>query len=161
MSCQGRRGRKRDAEEREEREESVEAEAAGWLVTPRCCREWRSQSVPLVHRIPDEKPSRRTLILEGRAWTHPQAPSQRGFNPGDPRNNHPTLVHPFACRSLLRTGSSTVWPERDVCRSFLPFSPAIAPGLYLPLLSLSHSLSLVLSLAQPPFSYYPRGTRQF
>lgn len=23
----------------------------------------------------DEKPSRRTLILEGRAWTHPQVPS--------------------------------------------------------------------------------------
>ncbi|KYN36462.1 hypothetical protein ALC56_09423 [Trachymyrmex septentrionalis] len=67
---------------------------------------------------PNEKPSRRTLILEG--LDAPSSTLQRGFNPGDPRNNHPALVHPFACRSLLRMVPSTVWPERDNSASLTP-----------------------------------------
>jgi len=109
--------------------------ASGWLVTPPCAggggrsRCWKV--------APDEKPSRRTLILEG--LDAPSSTLQRGFNPGDPRNNHPALVHPFACRSLLRMVPSTVWPERDVCRSFFPFFLTNT-------MSFSSFLSLSLSL---------------
>lgn len=47
---------------------------------------------------------------------------QRGFNPGEPRNNHLPAIHPFACRSLLLLESSAVWPGINVSRSpFLGF----------------------------------------
>ncbi|KYN16414.1 hypothetical protein ALC57_11284, partial [Trachymyrmex cornetzi] len=100
---------------RRRRDEGASA-ASGWLVTPPCAggggrsRCWKV--------APDEKPSRRTLILEG--LDAPSSTLQRGFNPGDPRNNHPALVHPFACRSLLRMVPSTVWPERDNSASLTP-----------------------------------------
>ncbi|TGZ57910.1 Uncharacterized protein DBV15_07598 [Temnothorax longispinosus] len=90
--------------------------ALGWLVTPPCAGSGgRSRCWKVV---PDEKPSRRTLILEG--LDAPSSTLQRGFNPRDPRNNHPALVHPFACRSLLRMVPSTVWPERDNSTSLTP-----------------------------------------
>lgn len=128
--------------------------ALGWLVTPPCAGSGgRSRCWKVV---PDEKPSRRTLILEG--LDAPSSTLQRGFNPRDPRNNHPALVHPFACRNLLRMVPSTVWPERDVCRSFFPFFPTNT-------MSFSSSLFLFIflsrSLIRSSFSYYPRRTRQF
>lgn len=47
---------------------------------------------------------------------------QRGFNPGEPRNNHLPAIHPFASRSLLLLESSAVWSGINVCRSpFLGF----------------------------------------
>lgn len=114
----------------------------GWLVTPPCTGSGgRSQCWKVV---PDEKPSRRTLILEG--LDAPSSTLQRGFNPRDPRNNHPALVHPFACRSLLRMVPSTVWPERDVCRSFFPFFPTNTMS-FSSTLSFSLSLSLRLSFS--------------
>ncbi|KOC66600.1 hypothetical protein WH47_08993, partial [Habropoda laboriosa] len=42
---------------------------------------------------------------------------QRGFNPGEPRNNHLPAIHPFASRSLLLLESFAVWPGINVCRS--------------------------------------------
>lgn len=114
----------------------------GWLVTSPCAGSGGCSRCWKV--VPDEKPSRRTLILEG--LDAPSSTLQRGFNPGDPRNNHPTLVHPFACRSHLRmVVPSTVWPERDVCRSFFPFFPTntMSFSLFLFLCSLSLVLLFV------------------
>jgi len=96
---------------------------------------------------PDEKRSRRTLILEGRAWTHPRAPSNADSIP----QIHEIIIrrwfHPFACRSLLRMGPSTVWPERDACRSFSPFFTITQPPLFSLFLSSSCCSSLSLSLS--------------
>lgn len=145
---------KEKEKEKEKREDEGTSAASGWLVTPPCAESGgRSRCWKVV---PDEKPSRRTLILEG--LDAPSSTLQRGFNPRDPRNNHPTLVHPFACRSLLRMVPSTVWPERDVCRSFFPFFPTNTMSF-----SSSHFLFLSVSrsLIRSSFSYYPRRTRQF
>lgn len=49
---------------------------------------------------------------------------QRGFNPGEPRNNHLPPIHPFATRSLLLLESSAVWPGINVCRS--PFLASLS-----------------------------------
>lgn len=142
------RGWRRACNEEKEEEEEKEtggrgnvlpSAALGWLVTPPCAGSGgRSRCWKVV---PDEKPSRRTLILEG--LDAPSSTLQRGFNPRDPRNNHPALVHPFACRSLLRMVPSTVWPERDVCRSFFPFFPTNTMS-FSSSLSFSFSSSLVL-----------------
>jgi len=116
--------------------------ASSWLVTPLCAGVTVAVDAGRSH--PDEKRSRRTLILEGRAWTHPRAPSNADSIP----RIHEIIIrrwfHPFACRSLLRMAPSTVWPERDACRSFSPFFPITQP----PLFSLFSSLSLSLSLSR-------------
>lgn len=62
---------------------------------------------------------------------------QRGFNPGEPRNNHLPPIHPFATRSLLLLESSAVWPGINVCRS--PFLASL-------FLSLSFSLVPIFSV---------------
>lgn len=66
---------------------------------------------------------------------------QRGFNPGEPRNNHLPPIHPFATRSLLLLESSAVWPGINVCRS--PFLASLFLSLflsfqYLPIFLFSH-----------------------
>jgi len=128
--------------------EGASAAASSWLVTPLCAGVTVAVDAGRSH--PDEKRSRRTLILEGRAWTHPRAPSNADSIP----QIHEIIIrrwfHPFACRSLLRMGPSTVWPERDACRSFSPFFTITQPALFslflLPSLSLSLSLSIYLSV---------------
>jgi len=129
--------------------------ASSWLVTPLCAGVTVAVDAGRSH--PDEKRSRRTLILEGRAWTHPRAPSNADSIP----QIHEIIIrrwfHPFACRSLLRMGPSTVWPERDACRSFSPFFTITQPPLFSLFLSSSCcsslSLSLSLSLSHPLFIY--------
>lgn len=123
--------------------------ASSWLVTPPCAGV--TVAVDAGRSYPDEKPSRRTLILEGRAWTHPQAPSnadsipeiheiiiRRWFIPSLAEVSYGQVRPPFGQNETSVVLSSLSFPLRDpsLCLSLFPLS-------LLTLFFLRQSLSLI------------------